>query len=121
MTLPDQGTTDRITAKLKELRLHALAARAATGEFSDYSSPHVSPQHVLVAELRRVIRWRTVENLQGVADMVRDVIAGVYDSTSEESAAWQASPDGQAAMRDLGPDGMAALEGMMKAWKDKGK
>lgn len=107
--LPDQKTTDKIATELRRLGLHRLAGRAAKGEFSDFSTPHMAPQHVLVGELERALRFRLVPDLQGVADMRNAVIAGEYDSTTEESAAWEQSEDGKAALRELGLDSMDEL------------
>jgi len=111
---PDASTSAKIATELRRLGLHRLAQRADKGEFSDYTTPHIAPQHVLVAELERAIRFKLVDNLQGVADMKNAVIAGEYDSTPEESAAWGNSEDGKAALASLG------LASMDEVWEELG-
>jgi len=74
--------------------LKMLAARARRNEFHDFKAPHAMPQHVLVAELRKI-------GGRAANDIAQRVIDGEFDATKTESDAWAASPEGQATMNEL--------------------
>jgi len=91
-------TRDKLAAELRKVaavasrdnadKYEALAKRALTGEFDDYSEAHVCPITQLHALLTA---WGFTKFAQRVAD-------GEFDATKEESDAWAASPEGQATM-----------------------
>lgn len=77
----------------------ALATRAETGEFDDYSDVHVCGQTALHHELRKI----------GADRFARRVASGEFDATREESEEWarkQTNPQVIALMEamGIGPD-----------------
>jgi hypothetical protein len=89
-----EPSAERLAQELDKAHLHTLAVRARKDEFHDYRSPHALPEHVLVAELRKVGGR--------AANAIRQrVIDGEFDATRAESDAWAASPEGQAVMGEL--------------------
>lgn len=83
----------------------ALAARAETGEFDDYSSVHVCGPTQLHAELMAA----------GFEKFARRVAAGEFDATREESDEWANSPEGREAMSGFTSEQLAALFGVYDA------
>lgn len=90
-----KATADRLAAAIRELatepRHHALADRAATGEFGDYADTHVCP----ITELHRLCHEF---GLPALADRVAN---GEFDASREESDEWAKGPSGQAAFAEL--------------------
>jgi hypothetical protein len=86
------NSTEKLVRALQASGASArLLARARADEFNDYRSPHVFPQHELLAAARE-------EGLEGIC---QSVIDGEFDATVEESDMWAASPEGQEAFREL--------------------
>ncbi|QXN72589.1 hypothetical protein RCTIPTONUS_119 [Rhodobacter phage RcTiptonus] len=99
------ATKDRLAAALRDVaakarpdnaaKYEALALRAETGEFDDYSDVHVCGPMALYGELMRA-------GFTKFAARVRD---GEFDATSEESEEWarrQTDPQIIALMDKLG-------------------
>lgn len=94
-------TRDRLAAELRKVgaeagrdnaaTYEALAVRALTGEFDDYSSQHVCGVTELYTELLKA----------GLKKFAARVAAGEFDATREESDEWMRSPEGQEAARQL--------------------
>lgn len=78
-----------------------LIARAAAGEFTDYSDAHACP----ITELHRLCRKYGLNEL---ADRVAD---GEFDATKDESEEWMKSSSGQDIAREL-PQSMRDVLGM---------
>lgn len=89
-----QPSSERLACELDRAGFTDLAARARHDEFHDFKSPHAMPEHVLVAELRRL-------KLPAAEALARRVIDGDFDATVEESEAWAKSPEGREAFRAL--------------------
>ena len=70
-----------------------LMARAAGGEFTDYSDAHACP----ITELHRLCRK------YGLNDLADRVANGDFDATKDESDEWMKSSSGQAVAKDLPP------------------
>lgn len=68
-----------------------MVSLAADGHYDDFRSPLPMPELQLLADAR-------ANNLERVAVLV---VAGAFDSTKAESAAWAASPDGRATFEQL--------------------
>lgn len=88
-----ESTTEKLASALAEQHLpDELIERARAGEFDDFKSPHIAPQHALIDELQKV-------EYQG--DLYERIARGEFDGTAEESKSWIESEDGQAALGDL--------------------
>ncbi len=101
-------TKDRLAAELRKVaalgsdraaQYEALAARAETGEFDDYSDVHVCGPTALHKELVAM----------GALPFARRVAAGEFDACLSESEAWareQTDPEIIALLEamDIGPD-----------------
>jgi hypothetical protein len=83
----------------------ALADRAETGEFDDFSSVHFCGPTALYQALIG----------HGLQKFARRVAEGEYDATSEESDEWANSPEGREAMKDFTPEQRASLFGVYDA------
>jgi hypothetical protein len=92
-----QPSSQKLADELRKHGFTSLANRALRDEFHDFHSPHVMPEHLLVAELRRF-------RLPAADRLARRVIDGEFDATKAESDEWAKSPEGQAAMRELTGD-----------------
>jgi hypothetical protein len=98
------ATKDRLAAELRKvadnLKPHrvqlylALAARAETGEFDDYSDVHVCGPTALHQELLSI----------GAAKFARRVASGEFDASHEESEEW--------ARKQTDPQIIAMMEAM---------
>lgn len=90
-----KATANRLAAAIREVgtdpRHHALAERAATGEFGDYADTHVCP----ITELHRLCHEHGLHELAG------RVANGEFDASKDESDEWAGSPSGQAAFAEL--------------------
>lgn len=82
-------------------KYEALATRAETGEFDDYSAVHVCGPTALYQECLAA----------GFTKFAKRVANGEFDATKEESDEWMRSPEGQAAARELSPE-LRAVFGM---------
>lgn len=104
MTVP---TRTRLAAELRKIAAvsrhaatyEALAVRAETGEFDDYSDPHVCGPTALHGELSRA----------GLLKFAARVANGEFDATLDESEEWaraQTDPETVAMMEamGIGPD-----------------
>lgn len=99
------ATKDRLAAALRDVaakaqpdnaaKYEALALRAETGEFDDYSDVHICGPTALHVELMRA----------GFTKFAARVRAGEFDATAEESEEWarkQTDPQIIALMDKLG-------------------
>jgi len=71
-------SNERLARYLEAEGVTQLVKRARDGEFSDFNSPHVMPQHKLVDLLKKLCR----------PDIAKLVIDGVFDATMRESDEW---------------------------------
>lgn len=103
MTAP---TSQKLADVLRAAGFDGFAIRAEADEFHDFLSNHTLPQMVLADELAGIVRNPNLEErVRLAAHHIRDrLIAGEFDSSEEESAAWATSPDGQAAFKRLKSD-----------------
>lgn len=94
-------TKDRLSRHLMWIGLPVLAARARSGEFSDFESEHALPKNVLVRELtaarEKAIRRKGehCEKEFSIRDLIKCVVAGEYDDNKAESDAWAAKQTGE--------------------------
>src|SRR5262245_5429385 len=88
-TMTVMHTKDRLAQVLRNMKLDALAERAADGEFDDFLSDHVNPQMVLADELAKIGNTSAMY-------LRKRLINGDFDATKEESEAWAQSPEGRA-------------------------
>lgn len=94
-------TKDRLARHLHAIGLPVLAARARSGEFSDFESEHATPQIMLVGELRAAHvkasrrKGEHSDKALAIRDLEKLVIAGEYDDTKAESDAWAAKQTGE--------------------------
>jgi hypothetical protein len=108
-------TRDRLASELCSVALkaspanaakyEALAVRAATGEFDDYSDVHICGPTQLHGELVAA----------GFTKFARRVADGEFDATKEESDEWAYSDRGKAAMSGFTAEQRAALFGVTDA------
>ena len=93
-----KAAADRLAAAIGEYnpdgKHDKLMARAASGEFTDYSDTHDCP----ITELYQLCRQY---GLHALADRVAN---GDFDATIEESDEWAKSESGQAIARELPPE-----------------
>jgi len=87
-----QHTKDYLADELAKVGLDELAARARTGEFHDYLSPHALPEIELINELNKIGGPATKK-------ILNRLINGEFDASREESDEWAKSPEGQELMR----------------------
>lgn len=78
-----------------------LMARAAAGEFTDYSDAHACP----ITELHRLCRK------YGLNELAERIADGEFDATIEESDEWMKSQSGQDIAKEL-PQAMRDILGM---------
>lgn len=78
-----------------------LMARAAAGEFTDYSDAHACP----ITELHRLCRK------YGLSELADRVANGDFDATKDESDEWMKSQSGQDIAKEL-PQAMRDVLGM---------
>jgi len=94
-------TRDRLAAELRTVaaqaspenaaKYEALAVRAATGEFDDFSDAHACPITQLHTELTAA----------GFRKFALRVACGEFDATKEESDEWAATPEAQSIFSKL--------------------
>lgn len=100
-----KATAERLVAAIGEYNVDGrhdkLMARAATGEFADYSDAHACP----ITELHRLCKK------YGLNALAERVANGEFDATKEESDEWASSPSGQAIAAELSP-AMRAIVGL---------
>lgn len=93
-----QATINRLLAAIDEYNKDGkhdkLRARAATGEFSDFSDAHACP----IVELHTLCKRY---GLKALADRVAD---GEFDASSEEADEWARSESGQEIAKSLSPE-----------------
>lgn len=93
-----KAAADRLAAAIGEYnpdgKHDKLMARAASGEFTDYSDAHACP----ITELHRLCRK------YGLGEMADRVANGDFDATKDESDEWAKSESGQAIARELTPE-----------------
>jgi hypothetical protein len=95
-------TKDMLAQALREVGLHAMADKAATGYYHDYLSPLDLPEMQLVDDLAFEVHFRTDNpNNEAIKALRQRVINGDFDANKEESDAWAASDEGQEAFRSL--------------------
>lgn len=98
-TLPPEGddelhTAEKLARALDDLnapRVREIMWRARLGFYHEFRSPLALPLMQLVEDLRAVDQ----------EEMAQRVMAGEFDATKAESAAWMASPEGQGAFNEL--------------------
>jgi hypothetical protein len=93
-------TKDKLAAALREVRLHTMADKAATGYYHDFLSPLELPEMQLVNDLGIAAGARPAQAAAIMALRAR-VIDGDFDASAEESEAWAESEEGQETMRLL--------------------
>lgn len=100
-----KASADKLAAAIREVATtpehHALAARAESGEFTDFSDAHACPISALVNEAQAC----------GLKSIVYRAIDGDFDGTLEESDEWAKSPSGQAVAMEM-PEPLRELMGM---------
>lgn len=113
-------TTMFLGRVLDELGADDLARRAREGHFDDYFAPsEVADGFELIRLVRELQRWGRGTNRHNrtrAKAVMEAVKHGEFDGTTEESARWQASKDGQEAMSD--PVAMAMAAKVMEDAKD---
>ena len=96
-------TKERLARHLAWIGIPVLAARARSGEFSDFDegSPHAMPKVVLLQELRRQYlkacrkKGEHSDKAFRISDLEKHVKAGEYDDTKAEGDAWAARQTGE--------------------------
>ena len=100
-----KAAADKLAAAIKAYnpdgKHDKLMARAAAGEFTDYSDSHACP----ITELHRLCRK------YGLNDLAERVADGEFDATKDESEEWMKSQSGQDIAKEL-PPAMRAVLGM---------
>jgi hypothetical protein len=83
-----------------------MVQRAVDGYYHDFLSPLDFPEIQLVSDLRAVADNTSLprSTRQEIGKLAQRVIDGEFDASSEESAAWAASPEGQETFRVLADD-----------------
>lgn len=103
-----EHTTARLAKALREIPgvPEEMITRVIDGYYHDFLSPLDFPEIQLVADLRELAsRPATPRNSRPLLrQMAQRVIAGEFDASKEESAAWAASPEGQETFRQLADD-----------------
>ena len=95
-----EHTKDKLAAVLREVGLHEMAERAATGYYHDFLSPLDLPELTLIDHLGAAARASPATEKAILALQMR-VSDGDFDASAEESEAWAASEEGQDAYRQL--------------------
>lgn len=92
-----KAAAERLAAAIKiyntDGKHDKLLARAAAGEFTDYSDAHACP----ITELHRLCRK------YGLNELADRVANGDFDATKEESDEWAKSASGQEIAKELSP------------------
>ncbi|WP_439372900.1 hypothetical protein [Bradyrhizobium sp. DASA03120] len=100
-----EHTKDKLAAVLREVGLHEMAERAATGYYHDFLSPLALPEMELEKDLRVAVGVALSFNDQKRAQAIEAVrkrhLNGDFDASPEESDAWADSEEGQDAFRRL--------------------
>lgn len=100
-----KAAADKLAAAIKAYnpdgKHDKLMARAAAGEFTDYSDAHVCP----ITELHRLCRK------YGLNELAERVAGGEFDATKDESDEWMKSESGQTIANKL-PQAMRDALGM---------
>lgn len=104
-----KATAERLAAELRKIAAIAspenadayerFAARAETGEFSDYGDAYACPITQLYGELLAA----------GFKKFAGRVASGEFDATKEEADEWVRSPSGQDIAKQLSPEMRKAL------------
>jgi hypothetical protein len=81
----------------------AMVDRAREGFYDDYRSPLAMPQTKLIADLTQAKQQPECPKISRalINALIRDVRQGEFDGTSEEAAAWAASPEGIATFNEM--------------------
>lgn len=100
-----KAAADKLAAAIKAYnpdgKHDKLMARAAAGEFTDYSDAHACP----ITELHRLCRK------YGLNELAERIADGEFDATIEESDEWMKSQSGQDFAKEL-PQAMRDILGM---------
>jgi hypothetical protein len=100
-----KAAADKLAAAIKAYnpdgKHDKLMARAAAGEFTDYSDAHACP----ITELHRLCRK------YGLNELAERIADGEFDATIEESDEWMKSQSGQDIAKEL-PQAMRDILGM---------
>lgn len=100
-----KAAADKLAAAIKSYnhdgKHDKLMARAAAGEFTDYSDAHACP----ITELHRLCRK------YGLNELAERIADGEFDATIEESDEWMKSQSGQDIAKEL-PQAMRDILGM---------
>ncbi|MCP3471443.1 hypothetical protein NLM33_18880 [Bradyrhizobium sp. CCGUVB1N3] len=100
-----EHTKDKLAGALREVGLHEMAERAATGFYHDFLSPLDLPEMELEKDLRVAAQVALSFNDQKRAQAIEAVrkrhINGDFDASPEESEAWAESEEGRDAFRQL--------------------
>lgn len=100
-----KAAADKLAAAIKAYnpdgKHDKLMARAAAGEFTDYSDAHACP----ITELHRLCRK------YGLNELAERIADGEFDATIEESDEWMKSQSGQDIAQEL-PQAMRDILGM---------
>ncbi len=100
-----KAAADKLAAAIKAYnpdgKHDKLMARAAAGEFTDYSDAHACP----ITELHRLCRKC------GLNELAERVANGDFDATKDESDEWMKSQSGQDIAKEL-PQAMRDILGM---------
>lgn len=73
-----EATKERLARELVAAGHIELSSRAQSGQFGDYESEHAQPKRLLVGLLQA----------RGDKKFAERVMAGEFDETKEEAAAW---------------------------------
>lgn len=99
-----KAAADKLAAAIKAYnpdgKHDKLMARAAAGEFTDYSDTHACP----ITELHRLCRK------YGLNELAERVADGEFDATKDESDEWMKSQSGQDIAKELSPQMRDLLE-----------
>lgn len=111
----DESVTAEFLGRvLDELGATDLAKRARLAHFDDYFAPPEVASGFelmqLVVELERWARSTNRHNRLRAREVIKAVKAGEFDGTTEESARWEASKDGQEAMATVDPKLIAQMK-----------
>jgi ribosomal protein L37E len=93
-------TKDMLAAALREVRLHTMADKAATGYYHDFLSPLDLPEMQLITELGVAATARPAQ-AAAIMELRDRVMDGDFDASVEESEEWAASAEGQETFRKL--------------------
>lgn len=104
---PNEQTATYLGRVLDDLDLPDMAKRARLGHFDDFFAPPEVADGFelirLVGELEEVAKspWCGAARRKMIRAVIEKVKTGEFDGTSDESARWAASKDGQDAFSEL--------------------